>query len=152
MAMCRVFSCVIGRGYLLWTVHSLGKILLAFALLHFGLQGQAFLLLWVSLDFLLLHSSLLWWKGQVFLLLVLEGLVSLHRTVQLQPLRTTSWSAYLDYCDIEWFAWESNWDYSFVFEIVPKDFILDSFFLTIRATPFLLRDSAHSSRYNDHLK
>ena len=31
--------------------------LLAFALLHFGVQGQVCLLLQVSLDFLLLHSS-----------------------------------------------------------------------------------------------
>ena len=34
MSMCRVFSCVVGGGYLLWPVHSLGKTLLAFALLH----------------------------------------------------------------------------------------------------------------------
>ena len=36
---------------------SLGKTLLAFALLHFVLQGQICLLLQVFLDFLLLHSS-----------------------------------------------------------------------------------------------
>ena len=29
MSMCRVFSCVVGRGCLLWPVHSLGKTLLA---------------------------------------------------------------------------------------------------------------------------
>ena len=52
-----VFPCVVGRGCLVWPVHSLGKSLLAFALLHFALQGQIFLLLMVSLDFLLLHSS-----------------------------------------------------------------------------------------------
>ena len=34
MSMCRVFSCVIGRGCLLWPVHSLGKTLLAFAQIH----------------------------------------------------------------------------------------------------------------------
>ena len=33
MSMCRVFSCAIGRGCLLWPVHSLGKTLLAFAFL-----------------------------------------------------------------------------------------------------------------------
>ena len=49
---CRVFSCVVGRGCLLWPVHSLGKTLLAFVLLHFVLQGQTCLLLQVSLDFL----------------------------------------------------------------------------------------------------
>ena len=43
---------------------------LAFALLHLVLQGQTCLLLQVSLDFLLLHSSPLWWNGCLFLLLV----------------------------------------------------------------------------------
>ena len=57
MSMCRIFSCVVGRGCLLWPVCFLGKTLLAFALLHFVLQGQICLLLQVSLDFLLLHSS-----------------------------------------------------------------------------------------------
>ena len=38
--MRRVFSCVVGRGCLLWPVHSLGKTLLAFALLHSIFQGQ----------------------------------------------------------------------------------------------------------------
>ena len=83
MSMCRVFSCVVGRGYLLWPVHSLGKTLLAFVLLHSVLQGQICWLFQVSLDFLLLHSSPLWWKGHLFLVLVLEGLVGHHRTVQL---------------------------------------------------------------------
>ena len=56
-------------------------------LLHFVLQGQTCLLLQVSLDFLLLHSSPLWWKGHLFLVLVLEGIVGHHRTVQLQLLQ-----------------------------------------------------------------
>ena len=50
MSMCKVFSCVFGRGYLLWPVRSLGKTLLAFALLHSILQGQICLLLQVFLD------------------------------------------------------------------------------------------------------
>ena len=48
MSMCRVFSCVVGRGCLLWPVCSLGITLLAFALLHSVLQGQICLLLQVS--------------------------------------------------------------------------------------------------------
>ena len=40
MSVCRVFSSVVGRGCLLWPVLSLGKTLLAFALLHSVLQGQ----------------------------------------------------------------------------------------------------------------
>ena len=51
MSMCRVTSCVVGRGCLLWLVCSLSKTLLAFALLHFLLQGQTWLLFLVSPDF-----------------------------------------------------------------------------------------------------
>ena len=77
-------SSVVGTGCLLWPVHSLGKTLLAFALLCFVLQGQICLLLQGSLDFLLLHSSPLWWKGHLFLVLVLEGLVGLHQFSSVQ--------------------------------------------------------------------
>ena len=49
MSMCRVFSCVVGRGCLLWPVRSLGRTLLTFALLHSVLQGQICLLLQVFL-------------------------------------------------------------------------------------------------------
>ena len=80
MSMCRVVSCVVERGCFLWPGRSVGKTLLAFALLHFALQGQTCK---VSRDFLLLHSSPLWWKKHLFLVLVLEGLVGPHRTVQL---------------------------------------------------------------------
>ena len=79
MSMCRVSSCVVGRGCLLQPVCSLGKAMLAFTMLHFVLQGQIYLLLQVALDFLLLHSSPLWWKGYLFRVLVLEGLVGLHQ-------------------------------------------------------------------------
>ena len=87
MSMCRVFSCVVGRGCLLWPVRSPGKTLWAFALLHSILQGQICLLLQVFLDFLLLHSSSLKWKGRIFGVLLLKGLVSLHRTFQLKLLQ-----------------------------------------------------------------
>ena len=87
MSICRVFSCVVGRGCLLWPVHFLGRTLLAFALLHSILQCQICLSLQVFLDFLLLHSSPLWWKGHLFWVLVLAGLVGLHRTIQFQLLQ-----------------------------------------------------------------
>ena len=86
MSMCRVFSCVVGRGCLLWPVHYLGKTLLAFALLHSVLQGQIFLLLQVFLDFLLLHSSPLYWKRHLFGVLILEILVALHQFSSVQSL------------------------------------------------------------------
>ena len=48
-------------------------------------------------------------------MLVLEGLVGLRRTVQLQFLQHYWWGIDLDYCDIEWFALEMNRDHSVVF-------------------------------------
>ena len=55
-----VESCVVGRGCVLWPVHSLVKTLLAFALLHFVLQGQTVTpgISWLPT----FHSSPLWWK------------------------------------------------------------------------------------------
>ena len=80
MSICRDISCIFGKGCFLWLVCPIDKALLAFTLLHFVLQGQTCLLLQVSLDFLLLHFNLLWWKGLFFfLVLVLEGLVGLHQ-------------------------------------------------------------------------
>ena len=52
----------------------------------------------------------------MFWVLVLKGLVGLHRTVKLQ-LPLTGWGIGLDYCDIEWFALETNRDPSVIFEI-----------------------------------
>ena len=60
-------------------------------------------------------------------MLVLEGLVGLHRTIQLQLLQHYGWGIDLDYCDIEWFALETNRDHSVLFEIASKHCILDSF-------------------------
>ena len=64
--MRRVISYVFRTWCMLWPVCSLNKTLLVFALLHFVVLGQTCLLLQVSLDFLLLHSSPLWWKGYLF--------------------------------------------------------------------------------------
>ena len=60
-------------------------------------------------------------------MLVLEGLVRLHRTVQLQLLQRYWLCIDLDCRDSEWFALEMNRDHSVVFEIASKYCILDSF-------------------------
>ena len=59
-------------------------------------------------------------------MLVLECLVGLHRTIQLQLLSITGSGADLDYSDAERFALEVNQDHSVVFEIAPKYCISDS--------------------------
>ena len=53
-------------------------------------------------------------------MLVLKGLVGLHRTVQLQLLQHYWLGIDLDYGAIEWFALETNRDHSVIFEIVSK--------------------------------
>ena len=66
-------------------------------------------------------------KRTPFGVLVLEGLLGLHRTIQLQLLQHYWRGIDLDYCDIEWFALEMNRDHSVAFEIASKYCISDSF-------------------------
>ena len=63
------------------------------------------------------------WGG----VLVLEGLVGLHRTIQPQLLQHYWLGIDLDYGAIEWFALETNRDHSVIFEMAPKYCILDSY-------------------------
>ena len=66
-------------------------------------------------------------KRTSFEVLVLEGLIGLHRTIQLQLLQCYWLDIDLDYCDSEWFALEMNRDHSVIFEIASKYCISDSF-------------------------
>ena len=148
--MCRVVSCVVEKWRLLLPSCSLDKTLLAFTLLHFVSQGQTCQLVWVSLDFLLLHSNPLWWKGAIYiyiyiyiythtyihththahthihLVLVLEGLVWIIESFHFSLFVISIWGIDLDYCDVEWFSLETNQDHSIVFEMAPKYWIADS--------------------------
>ena len=60
-------------------------------------------------------------------MLVLEDLVGIHGTVQLQHFSITGQGIDLDYCDIECFALEMNRDHYLIFEITPKHCFSDSF-------------------------
>ena len=151
MSMCRIFSCIVGRGCLLWPVHFLDKTLLVFALLHSAFQGQIWRLLQVFLDFLLLHSSPLWWKGHLFWgvsskrsykkIIIIKGLVGLHRTVQLQLLQHY-WLEHRLGLLWYWMVCLGNEQRSFChfWDCIPSTAFRTSL-LTVRATPFLLRDS-----------
>ena len=59
-------------------------------------------------------------------MLVLKGLVGLHRTIQLQLLQRYWLGIGLEYYDIEWFALETNRDHSVIFEIASQYCIMDS--------------------------
>ena len=56
---------------------------------------------------------------------VLEDLVGLHKTLQLQFLQHYWLGLGLDYCDVEWFVLETNRDHSVIFEIASKYYISD---------------------------
>ena len=135
---CVVFSCVVGRGCSLWPVHSLGKTLLAFALLHSVLKGQICLILQVSLDFLFCIPFP--YNKNLFWVLVLEGLVGLHRIIQLQLLQHY-WSG--DRLGLLWY-WMvclGNEQRSFCLFWDCIQVLHFGLLLTMMATPFLLRDS-----------
>ena len=73
-------------------------------------------------------------------MLVIGGIVGIHRTIQYSFFGISGWDIGLDYCDIEWFALETNRDHSVIFEIASK-YCIWTLLLTMMATPFLLRDS-----------
>ena len=60
-------------------------------------------------------------------MLVLEGLVGLHKTIHFSFFSVTGWGIDLHYCDIEWFALDTNRDHSVIFEIASMYCISDSF-------------------------
>ena len=66
-------------------------------------------------------------KKTSFGVLVLKGLVLLHKPFNFSFFSVTGEGTDLDYHDIEWFALEMNRDNSVIFEIVSKNCILDSF-------------------------
>ena len=60
-------------------------------------------------------------------MLVLKGLVGLHRTFNFSFFSITGWGIDLDYCVIKWFALEMNRDHPVIFETASKYCISDSF-------------------------
>ena len=60
-------------------------------------------------------------------MLVLEGLVGLHRPFNFSFFSITGRGIGLDYCEVEGFALETNRGHSVIFEIASKYCISDSF-------------------------
>ena len=102
MSMYIAIPCAVGRGCLPWPVHSFGKTLLAFALFHLVLQSQTCLLFQVSLDFLLLHSSPLCWRGHLFFFFFGVNSRSSCKSSKLQLCSSTSTSPALMFGALPW--------------------------------------------------
>ena len=60
-------------------------------------------------------------------MLVLKGLVCLHKPFNFSFFSVTGRGIAVDYRDIEWFALEMNRVHSVIFEIAPKYCLSDSF-------------------------
>ena len=118
MSMCKVVSCVVKKVFLLWPLCSLGRILLAFVLLHFfyprpnlpvtpsiswlptfAFQSPVMKIIYI---YIYTHTHIYIF----FLRLVPKGLIGLHRTGQPQLLQDQWLGIDLDYCDVEWCAWK----------------------------------------------
>ena len=140
MSTCRVFSCVVGRGCLLRPMCSLGKTLLAFALLHFVLQGQTCLLLQAALDFLLCIAVPCDEKDIFFRCQLQKVLQVFKEPLNFSFFSITGWGIDLAYYDTEWFALEMNRDHFVTLRLHPSTSFW-TLLLTIRATQFHLRDS-----------
>ena len=84
MSMCRVFSCVVGRGCLLWPVHFLVKTLCpaSFRIPRPNLPVTPGVSWFPTFAF---QSPIM--KKTSFWVLVLKSLVGLHRTIQIQLLQ-----------------------------------------------------------------
>ena len=115
ISMCRVFSCVFGRGCLLWPVCSLGKTLLAFALLHFVLQGQTCLLFQViswlptfAFQSPMKKNTSFWGVSSRRSCRSYES-ESVIELFNFSFFSIISQGIDLDYCDIEWFALETKY-------------------------------------------
>ena len=126
MSMCRVFSCVVGRGCLLWPVHSLGKTLLAFACFILYSKVKFASYSWYLLTSYFCIPVPYNEKDIFYGVLVLESLVGLLRTIQLPLLQHYCLGHRLGLLWY-WMVCLGNRDYSVVFEIASMYCILDSF-------------------------
>ena len=73
-------------------------------------------------------------------MLILEGLVGLHRTVQLQLLHHYLSGIDLDYYDIEWFAWKRREIILSFLRLHPST-AFQTLLWTVSTSPLFLRDS-----------
>ena len=79
-------------------------------------------------------------KKTSFLVLVLEGIVDLYRTIQLSFISVTGWGTDLDCCGIDWFAFEMNRDHSVILRLHPRT-VAFYFFVDYDVNSILLRYS-----------
>ena len=149
--MCRIISCVFGRGFLLsWQ----GSV--SFTLLYFVPQGQTCMLFHLSLDFLLLHSTPLWWKGHLFFDVSSRRSCGSAKNHSASAFLALVVGHKLGYCGVEWFSLQRNQDHCHFWDCTQVlhfglFFFFFFFFWLWGLLHFFYGILAHSSRYNGHL-
>ena len=128
MSMCNVFSCVVGRACLLWPSafswqNSMSLCPASFRTPGPDLPGYSRYFLNSYFCIPVSYNE----KDIFFLVLVLEVLVSLHRTIQLQPLQHYRLGHRLGLLWYWMVCLGKDRDKSVVFEIASKYCIWDSF-------------------------
>ena len=137
-----VFSCVVGRRCLLWPVHSLRKTLLPlpcfilYSTAKLTCYSRYLLTSYFCIPVPYDENNIF----SLFLVLVLEGLVSLHRNVQLQLLQHY-WLGHR--LGLLWYRMvcHRNKQIILLFLRLHPSTTFWTLLLTMRSTPFLLRYS-----------
>ena len=127
MSLCRVISYVVRNRCLLWPVCSLGKTLVSLCPASFYIPrpnlpvtpGDSWLPTFVFQSPMIKRISFSWYYLYKVLYLFIEPFTLSFSTI-------SGWGINLHYCDIEWFALESNRDHCVILETASKFCILDS--------------------------
>ena len=147
MSMYRVIPCVVGRGYVCYVLLCVAmpsvfswQNSISLCPASFCTQGQTCLFLQVFLDFLLLHYNSWWWKGHLFV-------VSSRwccRSSQNQSISAASASVAGAQTwitmTLNGLPWKQT-EIILLFLRLHPSTTFHTLLLTMRSTPFLLRDS-----------
>ena len=147
MSMCKVASCVVEKGFAMTSAFSWQNSASFYPASFCSLRPNLPVTPGISwLPTLAFQFPVM--NRISFLVLVLEGLVGLHRTDQLQLLQHPWLGHRLGWCDVEQLALETNRDHSVIFEVAPEYFGLSCWLWGL--LHFFYWIPAHSSRYNGH--
>ena len=139
MSMCRVFSCVVGKGFCYDQCVLLAKLYQPCSALFCTPRPNLPVTPGVSsLPTFAFQSPIR--KKTSFWVLVLKGLVGLHRAIHFSFFSITGLGVDLNYRGIEWFAQKRTEIILSFLRFRPSTTFWTPL-LTMMATPFLLRDS-----------
>ena len=127
MSMCRSISWVVEKVYLLWPVCSLDQTLSLSPASFCSPRPVINLLVILGTSWLPTFAFQSPLMKMTFFCVCVHSRRCCRSSQNVQLLSHQCWSTDVDYCDVEWFALETNCDHSVIFETALKYCILDSF-------------------------